>query len=170
MDLWIELLGDPAYRHVLLNHVPVTGLAFAWFVLAWAVFDGHRATTFFALSLVAVASASVQPVMAAGDAAYPFVFDSVDGDGQRWLDHHAWLAERWGRLLLVNAGLALGAILLGVFRERAARAGAGVVLVTTLASLAAAAGIAEAGGKIRHAEFRLQDPPIHEEVGRLRPD
>ena len=30
----LELLADPAYRHVLLNHLPVTGLAVSFVVLA----------------------------------------------------------------------------------------------------------------------------------------
>jgi hypothetical protein len=167
VDLLFELLEDPAYRHVLLNHLPVTGLGFAWIMLGWAAFDGRWPTTVFALSLVAIASAAAQPAMQAGNAAYPFVFDTLDGDGQRWLDHHAWLAERWGWLLLTNAALAAGAITLGAFRERTRRAAAGLIFATTLAALGAGALIADAGGKVRHAEFRLEDPPIHEEAGRL---
>ena len=37
MDLLIELVEDPAYRHVLLNHLPVVGLAVAWVVLPKSV-------------------------------------------------------------------------------------------------------------------------------------
>mgnify|MGYP001817110037 FL=1 len=167
MDLWLELLSDPAYRHVLLNHVPITGLAASWLVLGWAVFDRRWATTVFALSLVTLASAAAQPIMSAGDAAYPFVFETLDGDGRHWLDHHVWLAERWAPLLWGNAALGVAAIALGTLREQTRRAVSIVVLVTTVSALLAASVIAEAGGKIRHAEFRLEDPPIHDEPGRL---
>ena len=33
MDLLGEFLRDPAYRHVVLNHLPITGLLVAWIVL-----------------------------------------------------------------------------------------------------------------------------------------
>ena len=168
MDLVLELLEDPAYRHVLLNHLPVSGLAVAWLVLGFSVFERRWSTMVFALSLVLITSASANPVMSAGDDAYPFVFDSLDGVGRDWLDHHVLIAERWGRLHLVNAFVAGAAIGLGFYRSRW-RIGVGVVvLVSTLAALAASAVIAGGGGKVRHPEFRLEDPPIHETPGRLR--
>ena len=33
MELLGEFLQDPAYRHVVLNHFPITGLLVAWVVL-----------------------------------------------------------------------------------------------------------------------------------------
>ena len=41
MDVVLELLEDPAYRHVLLNHLPVTGLAVSWIVLLWTLFEAR---------------------------------------------------------------------------------------------------------------------------------
>jgi len=168
MDLLLELLEDPAYRHVLLNHLPIVGLGIAWLVLAWSLVDRRWRSTVFGLSLVALLSGSAIAVMSAGDAAYPIVFDSLDGPGREWLDYHTYLGDRWGWLVCANAALAVLAIAVGSMRERLRMVVGVVVLATTLVSLATAAIIAEAGGKIRHPEFRLSDPPVYESTGRIR--
>jgi hypothetical protein len=168
MDLMLASLEDPAYRHILLNHLPVTGLGVAWLVLLWGTIEGRWRSIRVALALVLVMSASGMLAMAAGDDAYPLVFEILDGTGQAWLDHHTELADRWGVVVTLNAILAAMAIGLGSWRERLQRAAGVVVLVTTLASLVAVGVIAEAGGKIRHSEFRLTDPPVTEGAGRIR--
>jgi hypothetical protein len=168
MDLLLELLEDPAYRHVLLNHLPIVGLAIAWLVLSWALVERRWSSTVFGLSLVALLSGSAIGVMSAGDAAYPDVFDSLDGPGREWLDYHTYLADRWGWLLYANAALAALAIVAGFVRARLRVIVGVLVLATTTVGLLAAAIIAEAGGKIRHPEFRLSDPPDYESPGRIR--
>lgn len=164
----LELLEDPAYRHVLLNHLPITGLAVAWLGLCFSLYSGHWSSRIFALAVAGLLSLSGLLVMATGDDAYPLVFDSLDGYGRDWLDHHVHLAERWGHLLTANAVLACVAIGSGCFRARLQTPLTAVVLVSTLAALAGAVTIAEAGGVIRHAEFRVVDPPVHDVPGRLR--
>lgn len=167
-ELWNLLLENPAYRHLLLNHLPITGLAVAAGVLAWALFEDRWTAIVLGLVLVAACSLSGVLVLQSGDAAYPFLYDQLDGHGQAWLDHHAFLAERWGRCLPLNGGLALVAIAIG-FRRLVWRRRLGfALLATTCASLVAAAVIAEAGGQIRHAEFRTSNPPVHDSPGRLR--
>ena len=160
MDLVFELLEDPAYRHILSNHLPVTGLAFAWVVLVWGTVEGRWRSVCFGLSLVLMTSASAVFVMETGDDAYPAVYDMLDGTGRAWLDHHTLLADQWGRVLIANGVIAAAAIGLGGWRESWRRPVAIGVLATTLASLFAAVAIAEAGGKIRHPEFRFSDPPV----------
>ena len=59
-------------------------------------------------------------------------------------------------LAAVVAGLAA---LIGHFRPSLRRLVAAAVLLTTLVGLVSAGMIAEAGGKVRHDEFRLTDPP-----------
>lgn len=159
MDLLLELLEDPAYRHVLINHLPLTGLAFAWLILLWGTIEGRWRSIVFALSLVAATSGSVLVVMNSGDDAYPFVYDMLDGVSRDWLDHHTRLADRWGRLLIGNAVLAALAIAIGYSREASRRLVAIALLATTCAALGVAALIAQAGGQIRHPEFRMTDPP-----------
>ncbi|MBJ19292.1 MAG: hypothetical protein GY910_04115 [bacterium] len=168
MDVLLELLEDPAYRHILLNHLPVTGLSIGWIVLLWATIEARWRSILFGLVLVLVASASGLLVMAAGDDAYPLVFDLLDGTGRAWLDHHTEFAGRWGFLITLNAVAAAIAIGLGSWREDLQRLGGIVVLLTTVVSLITSGMIAESGGKIRHSEFRLTDPPPVESPGRIR--
>lgn len=164
----LQLLEDPAYRHVLLNHIPVTGLAVAWVVLVVATFLRHRPTLFAALGLVAVTAGAALPAISAGNDAYPIVVETLDGYGRSWLDYHTHLADTWGPVFYSNAALALLAIGLGAWRAELLRRGAVVIAVLTPASLAVGLLIAEAGGQIRHPEFRLQDePPKYEREGRL---
>ncbi|MBW2363246.1 MAG: hypothetical protein JRG84_20305 [Deltaproteobacteria bacterium] len=164
----IELLEDPAYRHILINHLPVTGLAVAWLVLVVAVPLRHRPTFLVALALVAVMAGSAYAVIAAGEEAYPFVYDTLDGDGRAWLDHHTYLADTWAPVIYANAVLALLAIGLGSWRAKWLMGAALGVGLVTLGGFGAAAVISESGGKIKHADFRLSDPPVHERSGRSR--
>ena len=163
----LELLEEPAYRHVLANHLPVTGLVVAWVVLVVAVAQRHRPTLFAALGLVALMAGSALPVVAAGEDAYPFVYDTLDGDGRAWLDHHAHLADTWAPILYANAALSLAAIGAGAWRAKLLRGLALGVALVTLGGLGAACVISEAGGKIAHPEFRLSEPPVHDHSGRL---
>lgn len=167
-EVWFEIAGNPAYRHVLLNHLPITGLAVAACALAWGVFEDRWVSIAFGLALCGLTSASAIAVLQTGDAAYPALFDQLDGHGQSWLDHHAFLAERWGRLLPANGLLAAVALALGS-RRLAWRRRLGIaVLVTSLVALAGGIVVAEAGGKIRHTEFRTSNPPVHPGAGRIR--
>ncbi len=158
-DLWFEISENPAYRHILLNHLPVTGLVVSACVLAWAIWENRWQSLVFGLSLCLLTSASAILVMQSGDAAYPFLFDRLDGAGQAWLDEHAELADRFGRTLPANALVAALALAIGAWR-RSWRRGLGVaVLCTSAISLVAAGMIATAGGQVRHPEFRLSNRP-----------
>lgn len=157
-----ELLEDPAYRHVLLNHLPVTGLAIAWIVLLVGLLARERTTLLAGLALVVVTAGSAFVVIPAGNDAYPFVFGELDGDGQAWLDHHTYLADTWGIALYLTAGLAALAIAAGVSKPAWLVPSAAGVTLAALGSLIAVFVIADAGGKIKHPEFRLTYPPVHE--------
>ncbi len=168
MDLLLEMLEDPVHRHVLLNHLPVVGLGTAWVFLVWTLVDWRWSSACFGLLLVAALSASTLLVTSAGDAAYPVIFDELDGPGREWLDYHTYLGDRWGWVIAANGLLAVLAIAAGHFREHLRRGVAAVIVVTTLIALVLAAFVAEAGGKIRHPEFRRSAPPAYESPGRLR--
>lgn len=153
-----ELLQNPAYRHVVLNHLPVTGLFVAWIVLLVGVLLRDRTVSRLGLVLVAVMAGSAIVVMPAGEDAYPIVYDALDGPGRARLDHHADLAGVWGLGLYATAVLALFGLGASFWREPATRTVSAVVAVAGFASLGAALVVAEAGGRIRHAESHLAAP------------
>ncbi|MEE3329710.1 MAG: hypothetical protein VX246_02475 [Myxococcota bacterium] len=168
MDVFFELLGDPAYRHVLLNHLPLTGLGVAWLVLLAGLATRQIPTILIALGAITLISAATFFVGQAGDDAYPAVFDALDGHGREWLDYHTYLADKWLPIVYANAGVSILAICAALKRAEWTLAAAGLVAATTLAALGTAAWIAEAGGKIQHPEFRFSDVPDYEAPKRLR--
>ena len=155
----IDLLQDPAYRHMLLNHVPIIGLFMAFVVLATGLVLRQTALLFTGLALVTLTAGASFPVARYGDAAYPAIYDTLDGYGRDWLDYHAELAETWLPLLYANAGLALAALVLSIARPRLLVWTSVVVALVTIAAIVGAGVVAHSGGKIQHPEFRLTDPP-----------
>ena len=63
-----EFLQDPAYRHVVLNHFPITGLLVAWVVLVVGLVIRQRETSRVGLVLVAPAAVSLAATAAIADA------------------------------------------------------------------------------------------------------
>ena len=95
----MDLMADPAYRHVLLNHIPVIGLIIAWLILAVGLVLRQTVLLFTGLTLIAITAGISVPVANYGDAAYPAVYDLLNGRSRDWLDYHAELAETWLPLL-----------------------------------------------------------------------
>jgi hypothetical protein len=156
----IDLLQNPAYRHMLLNHVPIIGLFMALVVLSAGLLARQASLLFTGLALVALTAGASIPVARYGDAAYPAIYDTLDGYGRDWLDYHAALAETWLPLLYANAALALVALIVCIARPRLLQWAGALVALVTLAGLVGATVVARAGGKIQHPEFRLADPPV----------
>ncbi len=163
-----ELFSDPAYLHVLFNHYPVIGLTMAFLVLAIGVVFRQTVMLWAGLVLVALTAGSSLPVGYFGVDAYPAVFDALDGDGRAWLDYHSHLADTWLPVLYINAAFAAIALCLGIAHPRILLPAALVVTLITLAGIGTAMRIADAGGKVNHPEFRLDDPQIVESSRRLR--
>jgi hypothetical protein len=158
MDL-MDLLGDPAYRHMLLNHIPVIGLFIALVVLITGLALRQAVLLFTGLALISVTAGASIPVANYGDAAYTAIYDSLDGHGRGWLDYHAELAESWLPLLIANAALAVMAIVVGIVRRPLLLWASVLVALATFAGLGGTIVVASAGGKIQHPEFRISDPP-----------
>jgi hypothetical protein len=163
---WIDLLQDPAYRHMLLNHIPIIGLFMAFVVLITGLVVRQTALQLTGLVLVALTAGASIPVARYGDAAYPAIYDNLDGYGRNWLDYHAELAETWLPLLYANATLAVIALVAVIVRPRLLQWASLLVALVTLAGIGGASVIARSGGKIQHPEFRISDPPVVEPIRR----
>ena len=156
---WLDLLADPAYRHMLLNHVPIIGLAMALLVLLIGLVLRQLPMQVTGLVLVAVTAGAAWPVAQFGDAAYPAIYDGLDGHGRAWLDHHAEVAETWLPVMYATCLAAVAVLVAGVVNKAVMAWGCILVLVMGCASFTGAAIVAKAGGQIKHPEFRLTDPP-----------
>lgn len=153
MDFVHHLIEDPSYRHVVLNHVPVTGLLVSAIVLLTGFVLRQRNICLLGLALVAGTAGATVVVMPAGEEAYPAVYETLGGPAREMLDQHADLAGKWGNFLIINAIMAALAFALAGVRPGTTTIASGLVALTTIASLGSAFVIAESGGKIRRPEF-----------------
>lgn len=150
----MSLLPQPEYLHVLLNHLPIVGLAVASLVLIGAVAVRNRAAALIGLALVAVLAASAWFVIESGESAYNRIRAISDPGSASLLKQHMLLADRWAWLYYLTALAAVAAVAV-VWKRPAKLRLAGIpVVVLALASLMAGAAIAKLGGRVRHPEFR----------------
>ena len=153
------LQRQPEYVHVLLNPLPIYGLAMGWIGLIIAAVLRSRSAQITTLVLVLIGAASAWPVYEFGEQAYDRVLSMADEPGRAWLDEHR---DRGEDCIWFFYGLAvLSAVALVAPRRWPRSAGPLVasVILLGVATLGIGGYIAYAGGKIRHREFRNVPPP-----------
>ena len=155
----IAHLSKPEYVHVLLNPLPVYGLAVGMFTLFIALLLKTRAARLTALAIVMLSAGSAWPVYHYGEAGYDRVKTMVDEDGDKWLEEHMHRGEQLIYVFYLVAALSASAIIVEFARPRAAIPIGIATLIVAVASLGVGAYIAQAGGRIRHKEFRFEAPP-----------
>src|SRR5438552_15628930 len=159
MNTFFQHLRDAEYMHVLLNPLPVYGLAFGTLALALALLLRNYRVSAAALVLVFVGAISAWPVYQYGESAYDRVKSMSDPAGEQWLDEHMARGEKMIWLFYVLAGVAavgVGAVLKWPRTSFAITVG---TLVLGGATLGTGGYIAYAGGHVRHKEFRFEPPP-----------
>ena len=156
---FLEELSRSEYLHVLLNPLPVYGLAVGVMILVVALALRNRAATVTALAVVALTALSAWPTYSLGQQAYERVNTTVDPSGQEWLDAHRHRAEKLIWTFYVLAAVAAAGIALPRRWPRTAIPLAVLTLLGASGVLAAGGWIAYAGGKVRHIEFRRGLPP-----------
>jgi glucan phosphoethanolaminetransferase (alkaline phosphatase superfamily) len=159
MNPFFRALQQPEYLHILLNPLPVYGLALGLIALLFALFLRDRRAHLTALSIVFIAAVSAWPVAHYGEEAYDRVLSMSDQDGDAWLASHAHRADKFVWLYYALAVIAALALILP---RKFPRTGLPLIiaaLVLGCVSLAAGSYIAYAGGKVRHREFRNEPPP-----------
>jgi hypothetical protein len=159
IDTLLRDLRQPEYVHVLLNPLPIYGLASGWIGLIITLFLRSRRAQIATLALVLISSVSAWPVYEFGEQAYDRVLTMTDDDGHAWLDEHRDRAED---LIWIFYTLAvLSAIAIAAPIKWPKSSGPLVIAVILLGALTLGAGgyIAYAGGRIRHREFRNEPPP-----------
>ena len=165
IDAILRDLQQPEYLHVLINPLPVYGLAIALFGLIAAIYLGTRGGQVTALVLVFACAAAAWPVAQYGEAAEDRVQAMVDNDGGAWLKEHARRADELIYVFYALALVSAVAIFAPARWPKTARPLALATLLLAVISLGAGFYIAHAGGKIRHREFRNIPPPVEVESG-----
>jgi len=139
---------------VLINHLPVTGLFVAVLVLAIGALLRQRHVILLGLALVAVFAATVIPVAYFGEQGFDRVLAMTYEEGGQWLRRHHDLAQRWKFLYYATAIVAGISFVIGLLRPKALWVAVPLTLILAIGCLVAGGAISEAGGKVRHTEFR----------------
>ena len=153
------MLERPEYVHVVINHFPLIGLLVAMLALTAALVTRNRTAILIGLALVGLLALSAWPVFEYGEEGYNRVLSMADEAGGKYLEHHKALAGRWVFLYFVTAGVAGLGFALSWKWPRTLVPSSILALVLAAASLTAGIVIAQAGGPIRHREFRSGPPP-----------
>lgn len=148
------------HLHLIINHVPVLGSVFALLLVAWSMVRGSREVRRLALWVALIAGLSVYPAYFTGEEAHEQVED-FPGFDQNSGEEHEEAAEFALVVLLVTAGAAAVALLLGRGGRTEPGWARGAVLLGLVLSTATLARTAWIGGEIRHEEIRgpLTSPP-----------
>ncbi len=159
MEKLSSLLNRPEYVHAAINHFPLIGLLVAMVALLAALVVRNRVAIFIGLALVGLLALSVWPVYEFGEEGFDRVLSMADDPGQAFLKHHAHLAGRWVFLYYLTAGVAALGFGSAWKWPRILVPASILALLLAAASLIAGIYIAQAGGQIRHREFRFGPPP-----------
>jgi glucan phosphoethanolaminetransferase (alkaline phosphatase superfamily) len=152
-------LEQPEYIHVLINPLPVYGLAIAIIGLIIGLVLRSREARIAALVLILIAAGSAWPTFHYGQQGYDRVKGMSDSEGEKWLDEHMHRAEEFIYVFYALGAVALVSIGTEWKQPKTALALAITTLLLATVTLAIGAYIAYAGGHIRHKEFRFEPAP-----------
>ncbi|MBI2840247.1 MAG: hypothetical protein HYX75_18170 [Acidobacteria bacterium] len=158
LTLFLQHLKQPEYIHVLLNPLPVYGLAMGMLGLLLGLIKRNRHAQMLALTLVFIGSAVAFPVLKTGERAYDRVEAMSAPDARGWLEVHQQRAEKVVYVYYASALLAAVALLVQWRSWKGARALTLITFVLGAAAMAGGGWISQAGGQVRHSEFR-DGPP-----------
>jgi hypothetical protein len=154
-----EHLNDPEYLHVLINPLPVYGLAIGVLALVLALVLRGRRVAISALVMVFVTALSAWPTYHYGEVGYDRVKALSDPAGEQWLDEHMARGEKLIWAFYVLAAISAAGIGIITRWPRTTT----IVSITNLALAIGTLGIggyvAYPGGHVRHREFRFESPP-----------
>jgi hypothetical protein len=147
------------YLHVLLNPLPVYGLAMGALVLAVALVARSKAARNIGLVVIVLCAASAWPVLIYGQHGYNHLYPQLDPESQQWLEVHMDRAERFIYAFYFTALIGVAALLLQKKFPRAAKILTLVTLAAAIAALGIGGWISRAGGEVSHSEFRGEEMP-----------
>jgi hypothetical protein len=154
-----DLLKKPEYIHVVLNHLPIYGTILGATALAISLLLRSRAAQITALILTLIAGVSSYPVFVTGQKAYKTIRSISDDAGSDWLDEHMERAEKTIGAFYFMAVLAIAGLIAPIKWPKAAIPLTALTLVAAILCSGIAIYIAQAGGRVRHPEFRPSESP-----------
>jgi hypothetical protein len=155
----LDHLKQPEYVHVLLNPLPIYGIALGILALILALILRNRRAEIVALVLVLVGAGSIIPVAHYGDAGYDVVESKMSSDqADAWLDAHGQRALRAMPAYYALIALSLLALFIPWKWPRTARILNALTLLLAIFDFGLSGWIGYAGGQAVHPEFRSGMP------------
>ena len=146
----------PEYVHVLINPLPVYGVAVGLAVLAFGFIRRSTPLCTTGLIISAFCAASAWPVLYYGQHAYNSLAPMLDTESEQWLDSHMERAERFVYFFYATAALGIAALIFSKKSPKARTVLSVLTFAVGLASFVLGAWISRAGGQISHSEFRAE--------------
>jgi hypothetical protein len=158
-ELLLAHLRQPEYVHVLLHPLPIFGMAIGALLLLGGFFWKNTGLQIAALLLIAATSAGTAAVIEFGEESYDRIESISAPEALPWMKVHEERAERCEPVFFGTGFLA--ALSLILLWKKPALAKAAVLLTVAAAAVSSMGGgwVAQAGGQIRHSEFRSGPPP-----------
>jgi hypothetical protein len=147
-------LSQPEYVHVLLNPMPLYGMAAGAFLLVWSRIRHAEEFPEGVLIWIILVAMITGLAVYFGEKGLENVGVIADAHGNRWLARHKERAETLMYIFYLTGFSALGALFTQRRKPHVARRLVWVTLLLTFASMGAASWISHAGGQVMHAEFR----------------
>lgn len=155
----MSALFTPAHLHLALNHVPIIGLAVASLPVLIGIVFHSRGALASGLLAVLCCAATMPAIMETGEAAQEAFVDGsiepgMDPAGKAAFREHSGRAKATAPVVYAAGILSIVALLALIRFPRQTAWIGWAVLVANLLSVSLSVWTAEAGGRIRHAEFR----------------
>ena len=152
-------LFTPAHLHLALNHVPIIGLSVATLPLLIGILFKSRGALASGLLAVVLCVGTLPAIMETGEAAQESFVDGsiepgMDQAGKAAFREHSGRAKFTAPVVYAAGLLALIALLTLIKFPREAGIIGWAVFIGILLSVGLSVWTAEAGGRIRHPEFR----------------
>ena len=162
----METLLTPAHLHLALNHIPIIGLAVACIPVLVGILFHSRGALASGLLAVVLCAGTMPAIIETGEAAQESFVDGsiepgMDTAGKEAFREHSGRAKFTAPVVYAAGILALAALLTLIKFPRQAAWGSWAVLLGVALSIALSIWTAEAGGRIRHPEFRPGNAKEH---------
>lgn len=153
-------LKQPEYVHVLLNPLPIYGIALGAVALVAAMILKNRRAHITALVILFIGAGSTIPVVHYGDAGYDTVDSQMASDqADAWLDAHGQRALRAMPYFYALIALTLAALFVPWRWPKSTLILNSLTLALAIVDFSLAGWIGYAGGQAMHSEFRSGMPP-----------
>lgn len=159
----MDQLFSPAHLHLAINHAPIIGLSVACIPLLIGILFQSRGALASGLIAVILCAGTMPAIMETGEAAQESFVDGsiepgMDAAGKAAFREHSGRAKFTAPVVYAAGLLALIALAALIKFPRESAIIGWAVLIGVALSILLSVWTAEAGGRIRHSEFRATPP------------